>query len=315
MVDKSNLLQWPQHTRFTPAKKYSNKYCKFHKEKGHDTEDCYQLKDEIERDRFRGKEIEDRRDTGNRENVPVKGVINMMAGGPGGGDSRRMRKINERSVREDRRKELVMNVEVEEEITFSSRDLVEIGSADIIFWNVLRRMGLEDSNLSPVQTPLVGFGGSEVASMGTIDLPVSMGEEPKRRDQKMKFPTKNGIGEVSCDRKEARMCYNLSLRKGETEERVKRKEREIEEEAESKKFKSERMVPAEEYKSIELIVGKPDKTTRIGSNMNKYVETMMIELLRNNMDMFAWSPSDFKGIDPEVIVHRLNVDPMTRSIK
>ncbi|KAL0373877.1 UNVERIFIED_CONTAM: hypothetical protein Sradi_3303400 [Sesamum radiatum] len=49
MVEKSNLLQWPQHTRFTPAKKYSNKYCKFHKEKGYDTEDCYQLKDEIER--------------------------------------------------------------------------------------------------------------------------------------------------------------------------------------------------------------------------------------------------------------------------
>ncbi|KAL0378569.1 UNVERIFIED_CONTAM: hypothetical protein Sradi_3162400 [Sesamum radiatum] len=49
MVEKSNLLQWPQHTRFTPAKRFSNKYCKFSREKGHDTEDCYQLRDEIER--------------------------------------------------------------------------------------------------------------------------------------------------------------------------------------------------------------------------------------------------------------------------
>ncbi|KAL0433349.1 UNVERIFIED_CONTAM: hypothetical protein Slati_2669200 [Sesamum latifolium] len=326
MVEKSNLLQWPQHTRFTPAKKYSNKYCKFHKEKGHDTEDCYQLKDEIERlvrqgyfkeyklergdgsrdrkvgdrrtrsrsrsrDRFRGKEMEDRRDIGNRKNVPVKGIINTIAGGSGGGDSRRMRKRNERSVREDRRKELVMNVEAEEEITFSSKDLMEKGgsqddpmvikldianffihkvlidngsSADIIFWNVLRWTGLEDFDLSPVQTPLVAFGGSEIASMGTIDLPVSMGKEPRRRTimvrflvvdtpfaynvilgrpglnlfrevvstyhQKMKFPTKNSIGEVSCDQKEARRCYNLSLRKGESEERTKRKEREESEE-------------------------------------------------------------------------------------
>ncbi|KAL0410964.1 UNVERIFIED_CONTAM: hypothetical protein Slati_3686100 [Sesamum latifolium] len=112
MVEKSNLLQWPQHTRFTPAKKYSSKYCKFHREKGHDTEDCFQLKDEIQKlvrqgyfkeyklqrsgsidrkvgdrrtrsrsrspNRFRGKE-EDRRDKGSRDNVPVKGVINTIA--------------------------------------------------------------------------------------------------------------------------------------------------------------------------------------------------------------------------------------------
>ncbi|KAL0445906.1 UNVERIFIED_CONTAM: Retrovirus-related Pol polyprotein from transposon gypsy [Sesamum latifolium] len=31
--------------------------------------------------------------------------------------------------------------------------------------------------------------------------------------------------------------------------------------------------------------------------------------------MFTWSPSDFRGIDPEVIVHRLNIDPMARPIK
>ncbi|KAL2245800.1 UNVERIFIED_CONTAM: hypothetical protein Sindi_2848200 [Sesamum indicum] len=35
--------------KFTPAKKYSNKYCRFHKERGHDTKECYQLKNEIER--------------------------------------------------------------------------------------------------------------------------------------------------------------------------------------------------------------------------------------------------------------------------
>ncbi|KAL0444303.1 UNVERIFIED_CONTAM: hypothetical protein Slati_2153000 [Sesamum latifolium] len=195
-----------------------------------------------------------------------------------------------------------MSVETEEEITFGSKDLNEKqgsqddpmvikldianfsvhkvlvdngSSADIIFWDVLKKMGLEDSKLSPVHTPLVGFGGSEVASMGTIDLPVSMGDEPRRRTtivrffvvdtpfaynvilgnpglnlfravvstyhQKMKFPTKNGVGEVSCQR-EARRCYNLSLRKGEQEERAKRKEKEeMEENEDSKRFRSERM--------------------------------------------------------------------------
>ncbi|KAL0399947.1 UNVERIFIED_CONTAM: hypothetical protein Sradi_2338000 [Sesamum radiatum] len=137
MVEKSNLLQWSQHTRFTPAKKYSSKYCKFHKERGHDTEECYQLKDKIERlvrqgyfkeyklerdepgtykvrsngdrsrsrsrDRFRGRQMESRKTA--RDNVPVKGVINTIAGGPRGGDSKRSRKQSERVTREDRRKE------------------------------------------------------------------------------------------------------------------------------------------------------------------------------------------------------------------
>ncbi|KAL0406547.1 UNVERIFIED_CONTAM: Retrovirus-related Pol polyprotein from transposon gypsy [Sesamum latifolium] len=219
--------------------------------------------------RFRGKE-EDRRDKGSRENVPVKGVINTIAGGPGGGDSRRTRKQQERAVMGGKRKEWVMNVETEEEITFSSKDLSEGqgtqddpmvikldianfevhkvlidngSSTDIIFWDVLKRMNLENSNLSPVRTPLVGFGGSEVSSMGTIDLPVSMGEEPRRRTamvkflvvdipfaynvilgrpalnlfrvvvstyhQKMKFQTRNGVGEVSCDTKEKKRSFGV----------------------------------------------------------------------------------------------------------
>ncbi|KAL0445856.1 UNVERIFIED_CONTAM: hypothetical protein Slati_1713500 [Sesamum latifolium] len=176
---------------------------KFHRERGHDTEDCFQLKDEIERlvrqgyfkeyklersesrdrkvgdrrtrsrlrspNRFRGKE-EDREIKGSRENVPVKGVINTIAGGPGGGDSRRTRKQQERAIMGGRRKEWVMNVETEEEIMFSSKDLSEGqgtqddlmvikldianfevhkvlvdngNSADIIFWDVLKRSNLE----------------------------------------------------------------------------------------------------------------------------------------------------------------------------
>ncbi|KAL0411854.1 UNVERIFIED_CONTAM: hypothetical protein Slati_3775100 [Sesamum latifolium] len=242
---------------------------------------------------------------------------------------------------------MIMNVEVEEEITFNLKDLnegcgsqddpmvikldianftvhkvlVDNGSsADIIFRDVLKKIGLEDANLSPVKTPLVGFGGSEVNSLGSIDLPVSMGEEPRRittmvrflvvdtqfannvilgrsglnlfwavvstYHQKMKFSTKNGIREMSCDQKEAQKCYNLSLRKGEQEERGKRKERnEVEEADDLKRFKLERIEPAEQHKSVELVLGEPDKITRVGSNMNEALETIMIEFLRKNVDM------------------------------
>ncbi|KAL0356127.1 UNVERIFIED_CONTAM: Retrovirus-related Pol polyprotein from transposon gypsy [Sesamum radiatum] len=71
----------------------------------------------------------------------------------------------------------------------------------------------------------------------------------------------------------------------------------------------------EEYRSIELVEGQPNRTTRIGSSMSKALETLMVEFLKGNVDLFAWSPADFRGIDPEVIVHRLNVDLSVRPIK
>ncbi|KAL0434820.1 UNVERIFIED_CONTAM: hypothetical protein Sradi_0189900 [Sesamum radiatum] len=66
--------------------------------------------------------------------------------------------------------------------------LVDNGSsADIIFWDVMKRIGLENAELDPVHTPLVGFGGGEVASMGTINLSVSMREEPRRKTIMVRF--------------------------------------------------------------------------------------------------------------------------------
>ncbi|KAL2230801.1 UNVERIFIED_CONTAM: hypothetical protein Sindi_1674500 [Sesamum indicum] len=47
----------------------------------------------------------------------------------------------------------------------------------------------------------------------------------------------------------------------------------------------------------------------------KEKEMAMISFLREKMNVFAWSPSDFTGINPEVIVHRLNVDPTMQPVQ
>ncbi|KAL2226260.1 UNVERIFIED_CONTAM: Retrovirus-related Pol polyprotein from transposon gypsy [Sesamum indicum] len=227
--------------------------------------------------------------------------------------------------------------------------LVDNGSsADITLKEVLTKMGLDNVKLAPVKTPLVGFGGSEVESPGMIDLLVSMGEEPRRKTLmvtflvvdtpfaynvilgrpglnsfraivstfhlKMKFPTPNGVMEVSCDQRKAKRCYNLSLKKGETDKR--RKVKKSGEQWENKKIKkeAERIEPIDKHKEIELVRGEPSRTTRIGSGMDRDLEMHMIVFLRNNVDIFAWDPSNFKGINPKVIVHRLNVDPSVRPV-
>ena len=35
----------------------------------------------------------------------------------------------------------------------------------------------------------------------------------------------------------------------------------------------------------------------------------LANFLRTNQDIFAWSHEDMPGIDPSIIVHRLNVNP------
>ncbi|KAL0416179.1 UNVERIFIED_CONTAM: hypothetical protein Slati_3449800 [Sesamum latifolium] len=84
---------------------------------------------------------------------------------------------------------------------------------------------------------------------------------------------------------------------------------------EVKKMKPERIEPVEGYKEIELSPGEPNKTTRIGSQMAPELEALTIDFLGKNNNMFAWSPSDFQGINPEIIVHRLNIDPQCKPIK
>ena len=42
-------------------------------------------------------------------------------------------------------------------------------------------------------------------------------------------------------------------------------------------------------------------------NDREKVEMLLFHL--QNVDVFAWSPYEVPGIDPEFIVHKLNVDP------
>jgi hypothetical protein len=60
---------------------------------------------------------------------------------------------------------------------------------------------------------------------------------------------------------------------------------------------------------------KPDKTTNIGAKMDRRITESLIELLKDNIDVFAWTHEDMPGIDPSVISHKLNVDTSMRPIK
>ena len=51
------------------------------------------------------------------------------------------------------------------------------------------------------------------------------------------------------------------------------------------------------------------RRVKIGTSLSPEVRKAIIACLRKNRDAFAWSHSDMKGVDPDVMCHRLNIDP------
>ena len=117
---------------------------------------------------------------------------------------------------------------------------------------------------------------------------------------KVKFLTDNGVGEVKGDQVLARECYQAVLAAKENHTWM------IEEKEEDK---------MEALKTVELVEGEVNKTTKIGTTLSPEIRTRLIRFLKENLDVFAWSHEDMLGIAPKVIQHKLNVNPEWKPVQ
>ena len=83
--------------------------------------------------------------------------------------------------------------------------------------------------------------------------------------------------------------------------------------AEPEDKSDERGKPAEETEEIQLD-DDPSYTTRVGTSLSRELRDQLVKFLRDNRDVFAWSPSDMPGISPDVIAHELNLNPKKKSV-
>ncbi|KAJ9556143.1 hypothetical protein OSB04_010757 [Centaurea solstitialis] len=121
-------------------------------------------------------------------------------------------------------------------------DTMTITSANVIFADTLKVMGIERSEIIRRSTTLIGFNGDPMNTLGEIILPVfakginkqtkfniidcqsayniilgrpwihEMKAVPSTYHQKIKFPSPWGIQEIASEKKVARECYKITMK-------------------------------------------------------------------------------------------------------
>ncbi|RDY06982.1 Retrovirus-related Pol polyprotein from transposon 17.6, partial [Mucuna pruriens] len=122
----------------------------------------------------------------------------------------------------------------------------------------------------------------------------------------LKYPVGKEVGRVWTDHRVARRCYEDSLKIGSwlaNRSDVNVLDLDLDPRCDDDR---ERPLPAEELKEINI---SPDPThkTKIETTLMQEDESRLVSFLRENRDMFAWSPVDMLGIDTEFICHRLSI--------
>ena len=217
----------------------------------------------------------------------------------------------------------------------TNRILVDNGSsADIIYLPAFQQLKLDPKRLRPFDSPLVSFSGDRVYPRGIVTLTVMVGTYPVQLTcqldflvvdcpssynvivgrptlnkwkaamstycLKVKFPTDNGVGEVKGDQVLARECYQAVLAAKENHTWM------IEEKDKDK---------VEALEVVELVEGLVTKTTRIGTTLSLKMRAKLVQFFKENLDVFTWSHENMPGIAPEVIQHKLNVNPDRKPVQ
>ena len=78
----------------------------------------------------------------------------------------------------------------------------------------------------------------------------------------------------------------------------------------------QRVSPAvEDTEIIDFGTADQPRELRIGSNLSVDERDNLIQLLREYLDVFAWSYEDILGLDPSIVQHRLPLLPHARPVK
>ncbi|GAV79063.1 hypothetical protein CFOL_v3_22528, partial [Cephalotus follicularis] len=185
------LIQWPAPLRSSLEKRDSDKYFWYHRDHGHDTEECRHLKNQIEDlirkghlrkyvDRDASQERKERREKSPQQEEDKR----LKLGGED--EIISFSDADYEGVRLSHDDPVVVTLQVE--LFTMKRILIDSrSSANILYKHAFDQLRIPADHLKPVKTPLVGLVGEMVHPLESIYFLVVVGMAPRQTQVQMTF--------------------------------------------------------------------------------------------------------------------------------
>uniref|UniRef100_A0A2N9G4Z6 Reverse transcriptase domain-containing protein n=1 Tax=Fagus sylvatica TaxID=28930 RepID=A0A2N9G4Z6_FAGSY len=318
-IKNEPFFMWPAPLAGDPTRRDPNKYCSYHREKGHMTEKCFTLKkhlDDLAKAGHLRRYISDGQSQHYHEGPtiihntkPAARVIETIYTSRSNGHSydrlksdlkkaqhlREVFQVHEGSVMSKKpRMDYPKN---EQQIFFSDEDLrdvqtphddplvikLRIGDSDV------KRVLIDQGSCSEIMYPDLFHGlGLKQSDLQPYDAPL-FGFSGESIRPMGRITLKVHTGPISL-------------------------ETEFVQSEKARNTCTETYSPCEELETV-TFSSDPEKHFKIGRELSPIDRTELIDFLVNNVDVFAWDPYEVPGVDPNYIEHRLNTDPHSKPVQ